>query len=263
MPKLSKFFALLFALAMSLMAQNAFAQQDQAIQRIKSSGVLRVGIAESPPFAIKNPANNTWEGFNVDMANDLAKAMGVKLQIVDSTWPTIISGMMAGQYDVLMASTFATPDRAMSVVFTDGYIIAGELILVHKDAPFQKHEDLNKAGITLSELGGTSNEQTARTLFPKATIRVLTTENQVAPVLEVANKRADANVGDANSIRGFVRANPQAPVRILEPDRQLNSRFRAYSVRPGEYHLLNFLNTWIESQRLAGRLQELKEKWEL
>lgn len=253
--------AFLVALIYSL--APAVAQQDQAIRSIKSAGVVRIAFAESPPFAVKNPGTNSWEGFNVDMANDLATALGVRLEIVDSTWATMINALLAGQADVLMASTFATPERAQSVVFTDSYITAGELILVHKDSPYQKHEDLNQSGIVITALTGTTNERTARTLFPEAEVRALATENQVAPVLEVANGRADANVADANSAKRFVRLNPDSPIRILEPERVLNQAQRAYSVRPGEYHLLNFLDTWIEGQTLSGRIDALKEKWEL
>ncbi|WP_046866669.1 transporter substrate-binding domain-containing protein [Microvirga massiliensis] len=242
---------------------EALAQQDQAIKRIKSEGVLRVGIADSAPFAIKNPATNAWEGFNVDMANDLAQSLGVKLQMVDASWATIINGLLSNQYDVLMASTYASPERAQSVVFTTTYITSGELILVHRDSPYQKHEDLNQANVTFSVLGGTTNERTARARFPNAKVRVLTTDNQVAPVLEVANKRAEANVADSNSARRFIRTNPEAPVRLLEPDREINQARRAYSVRPGEYHLLNFLNNWLEAQHLSGRISALRAKWEL
>jgi len=236
---------------------------DTVMRKVKADGVLKVGIAESPPFAIKNPANNTWEGLNVDMANDLAKALGVRLQIVDAAWPTLISGLTANQYDIIMASTFATPERAQQVIFTSTYIVAGELVIVHKDSPFKTHEDLNKPEVTFSVIGGTTNERTVQSRFANAKIRTLVTENQVAPVLEVAAKRADANVGDLNSIRRFVARNPQAPVRILENDRVLSQARRAYAVRPGEYHFLNFLNNWLEGQQLSGRLDELMKKWEL
>src|ERR1700738_2431493 len=187
-----------FALMMAAMVTEPTHAQESIIKKAKSENVLKVGIAESPPFAINNPANNNWEGFNVDMAKDLADALGVKLQIVDATWPTLINGLTAGQYDIIMASTFAPPARAQSVMFTDSYIVAGELVVVQKDSPYKTYEDLNKTGVVFSVLGGTTNEQTAKRIFPKAEIRTLVSENQVAPTLEVAAKRADATVSNQN-----------------------------------------------------------------
>lgn len=257
-----KKFGVAVALVVAMLMQP-LAAQESVIKKAKSDGVLKVGIAESPPFAIKNPTNNNWEGLNVDMANDLAEALGVKLQVVDASWPTLINGLTAGQYDIIMASTFATPARAQSVVFTDSYIVAGELVVVHKDSPHKTYDDLNKAGVVFSVLGGTTNEQTAKRIFPKAETRILVSENQVAPVLEVAAKRADANVGDQNSIRRFVKNNSQAPVRILDNTKALNQGRRAYAIRPTDFHFLNFLNNWIEHQKLSGRLDALMTKWEL
>lgn len=254
--------SLIAAIVGVFVGQPAHAQES-IIKKVKSENVLRVGIAESPPFAIKNPATNTWQGFNVDMANDLAESLGVKLEIVDASWPTLINGLTAGQYDIVMASTFATPARAQSVLFTDSYIVAGELVVVHRESPYKTYEDLNKAGVVFSVLGGTTNEQTARRVFPNAETRILVSENQVAPVLEVASRRADANIGDQNSLRRFVKSNPQAPVRILDNTKPLNQGRRAYAIRPTDFHFLNFLNNWIEAQKLSGRIDALLAKWEL
>ena len=252
-----------FALTMAALLSQPAHAQESLLKKIKSENVIKVGIAESPPFAIKNPGNNAWEGFNIDMANDLAETLGVKLQIVDATWPTLINGLTAGQYDIIMASTFATPARAQSVVFTDSYIVAGELVFVHKDSPHKTYEDLNKAGVVFSVLGGTTNEQTAKRVFSKAETRTLVSENQVAPTLEVAAKRADATISDQNSIRRYVKNNPATPVRILDNVKALNQGRRAYAIRPTDYHFLNFLNNWIEAQKLSGRLDALMAKWEL
>lgn len=242
---------------------GAAAQQDDTIKRIRSSGELRVGMAESAPFQFKNPVTNAWEGFNADMASDLARSLGVKLKYVDASWTTLINGLLAKQYDISMTSTFATAERAQTVLFTETYITAGEVVLVHKDSALKKISELNTSDATLSVLSGTTNEQTAKRFLPKAHIQSITTDNPTLTYLEVGNKQVQATVTDENLAKQFMRKNPGVPVRMLDPEHALNSQGRAYALLPGEYHFLNFMNTWIQAQTLSGRVAELKAKWDL
>lgn len=252
--------ALTMAVVLGLAAGGAAAQED-TIAKIKDAGVLRVAMAESLPMQFKDPAAGTWQGYNVDMANDLAEVMGVKLEIVDATWQTLIPGLMAGQYDIIMVDMWATPERAMTVLFTDPYNVYGWSVMVREDSPYQTWEDLDKEGILISVLSGTADEQTAKRSFPKAEVKGLVSENVNAPRLEVAAGRADAHVTDLLNIKIFMAQNPGAGVRILQEDRVLSPTGLAYAVRPGDYHFLNFLNTWIAARSDSGKAAELRTKW--
>lgn len=252
--------ALALTMAFGLGAGEAAAQEG-TIAKIRDAGVLRVAMAESLPMQFKDPATGTWQGYNVDMANDLAEVMGVKLEIVDATWQTLIPGLIAGQYDIIMVDMWATPERAMTVVFTDPYNVYGWSVMVREDSPYQTWEDLNKEGIVISVLSGTADEQTAKRTFPLAEVKGLVSENVNAPRLEVAAGRADAHVTDLLNIKIFMAQNPGAGVRILQEDRVLAPTGLAYAIRPGDYHFLNFLNTWIGSRRDSGKADELRAKW--
>jgi ABC-type amino acid transport substrate-binding protein len=252
---------LLAALVCGLaLAAGARAAED-TLAAIKDSGVLKVAMAESLPMQFKDPASGQWSGYNVDMANDLAEVLGVKLEIVDATWQTLIPGLMANQYEIVMVDMWATPERAMTVVFTDPYNVYGWSVMVGKDTPYQTWEDLDKEGVTITVLSGTADEQTAKRTFPKATVKGLVSDNVNAPRLEVAAGRAEAHVTDLLNIKSFIAQNPDAPVRILQEDRVLSPTGLAYAIRPGDYHFLNFLNTWIHARSDSGKAGELRTKW--
>lgn len=140
----------------------------------------------------KNPKTNEWMGFNVDLAEELAKILGVKLEKVDATWATLIPGLMANKFDICMADLFATPRRAVTVVFTDPYFVAGDKMFVHQDGPAKTWEDLNQAGKVFAQSSGTYDEQLARTHFSKAQVRALISDTNTTMFMEVANKNADA-----------------------------------------------------------------------
>ena len=250
---------LLFALGL---ASTALAQSSATIKKIKDEGVLRVAMADSPPSQSKNPATGQWEGYNVDMARDLAKVLGVKLEIVDSTWATLIPGLMAGKYDTCLVDMFATPERAQTVIFTESYNTLGYSFIVQADSRFKTWEDLNEKGVVIATLSGTSGEPYVEQNLPKATMRSIVSDNNYAPHLEVANGRADAHITDHVNNLLFIKKNPTSKLRAI-PDSAplLNATGLAYPVRPDDRHFLSFLNTWIRYNRDSGKAEALRKKW--
>ena len=121
---------LLFASLVAISVSATIAMAD-LIPAIQDRGVLKVGMAESPPWQSPNPASGEYEGFNVDLAQRAADLMGVKLEVVPATWSTLIPGLSAKQYDVVFANLFATPQRALVVNFTEPYSTYGFHIVVN------------------------------------------------------------------------------------------------------------------------------------
>ncbi len=242
-------------------AGGAFAQApaEDTFQQARREGVLRVCLAESQPFTVKTP-DGKWQGMNIELAEDLARTMGARLEPVDVTYATMITALQGRQCSIIMAAAFATAERAVQVVFTQTYNTTGEVVLVQRDAPWKDASELDRPNVTFSVLSGTTNERTARLMFPHAQVRTFATDNQITPVLEVANRRADANVADLNSARRFIQANPNAPVRLLS-ETPLNKSFRAFMVRPGDWHFLAFVNTWIATLQVSGRLDAIAAKY--
>jgi ABC-type amino acid transport substrate-binding protein len=244
------------------LAASAAAQSSPTIAKIKQEGVLRVAMADSPPSQSKNPATDTWEGYNVEMAEDLARVLDVRLEIVDATWATLIPGLLAEQYDICMVDMFATPERAQTVVFTDAYNKLGYSFLVRGDSPYQRWEDLNDPKVTIVTLSGTSGEPFVRQHLPKATMRSIVSDNNYAPHMEVMNGRADAHITDHVNNILFMRNNPNANLRTVPAGEPLlNATGLAYAIRPGDPHFHAFLNTWIRYIADSGQAELLRKKW--
>jgi ABC-type amino acid transport substrate-binding protein len=251
---------LLSAAAISL-AMTGVATAQGKIQEIKDRGTIRVAFAESIPMQFKDPKTNEWKGYNVDMAKALAEVLEVELEQIDAQWSTLIPGLMSDKWDICMVDMWATPKRAQTVVFTDPYFVAGWKLAVNTTKGLESWEDLNQQGRVIVAISGTADEQMARENFPEAEVRALVTDNVTSTFLEVANGRADAILTDELNIRMFKSRNPQAPVDFLEPDRTMRPTGFAYAIQPGDYHYLNFLNTWISSVLTGGLADEKKKEW--
>jgi ABC-type amino acid transport substrate-binding protein len=254
--------AIVVALVSVMFAAAAAAQSSPTLAKIKGDGVLRVAMADSPPSQSKNPATDAWEGYNVDMAENLAEVLGVRLEIVDATWATLIPGLLAEQYDLCMVDMFATPERAQTVVFTDAYNTLGYSFLVRGDSAYQDWEDLNDPQVTIATLSGTSGEPFVQQHLPEATMRSIVSDNNYAPHMEVMNGRADAHITDHVNNILFMQNNPNADLRTIpDGDPLLNATGLAYPIRPGDPHFHAFLNTWIRYFAFSAQAVRLRKKW--
>ncbi|MGH7104372.1 MAG: transporter substrate-binding domain-containing protein, partial [Acetobacteraceae bacterium] len=104
----------LAAPANTVQAQPAYSLLDV----IRARGELRVGLTgDYKPFSFLDHANGTFTGLDVDMAGALAKAMGVKLAIVHTTWPTMMADLMAGKFDLAMGGVTITLARLEKAYF--------------------------------------------------------------------------------------------------------------------------------------------------
>ena len=137
--------ALWFALCL-LAALPVHAQA--VLDGIIARGTLKVGLTgDYKPFSIKDA--NGFEGLHVDMAGSLAKALGVKLEIVPTTWPTLMQGLQSGAYDIAMGGITVTTDRARTALFSSPVMLSGKTPIARcaDQAKFQTVTDIDKPGV--------------------------------------------------------------------------------------------------------------------
>jgi len=223
------------------------AKAEDTIKKIKDSGTLLVCIAEGP-VAVRDPATGAWSGYNIDMANDLARTLGVKLELVMQPYATTIPALMTGKCDIAMTPLYRSSERALVVAFTDLYSTIADQIVVAQSSPVKTWEDLNNDGISIAEAAGTTQEAYVKQAFPKAKLRSIVSDNTYAFILEVAAGRADAAITDRDTITRMAQ-NPQLKLRVLQPERSANPTGRAYAVRPDDWHFVNFLNVWLYNSK--------------
>ena len=131
------------------------------LDKILSTGVLKVGTTgDWDPMTIKDPATNKYKGFDIDVMNELAKDMGVKVEFVPAEWKTIVSCITSERYDISTSVT-KTPKRAEVAGFTDTYYKYGTVPLVLKKnlKKFSTWESLNNPKVTIATTLGTSQEE--------------------------------------------------------------------------------------------------------
>ena len=125
---IKKIFSILLVLLLTTAAQAA-----SKLDSIKKSGELRVGTTgDWDPMSMKDPKTNKYKGFDIDVMNELAKDLGVKVKFVPAEWKTIVAGITADRYDISTSVT-KTPKRAEVAGFTATYYKYATVPLVLKE----------------------------------------------------------------------------------------------------------------------------------
>src|SRR3974377_623454 len=102
-----------------LIASAAQAQQASRLETIIQRGTLRIGMTgDFLPFTFFDKATSTFKGFDVDVAEALGKALGVKVEYVRTAWPQLSAGFDADRFDMARGGVCVTPERQAKGLFS-------------------------------------------------------------------------------------------------------------------------------------------------
>ena len=249
---------ILFAILLLFLPLNLNAESK--LDSILANGVLKVGTTgDWDPMTIKDPATNTYKGFDIDVMNELAKDMGVKIKFVPAEWKTIVSGITSNRYDISTSVT-KTPKRAEVAGFTSTYYKYGTVPLVLKKNlnKFSTWESLNNPNVTIATTLGTSQEEKAKEFFPKSKLNSV--EAPARDFQEVLAGRADGNITSSTEANKLIITYPQL---AIVPDGEKNPAFLAMMVPKGDNVWKNYVDSWIEKKKETGFFTKLLAKYNL
>ena len=248
-----------FTLSAFILANTAIAQSKSRLHKILASGELRVGTTgDWNPMTVRDPASNSYKGFDVDVMTELAKDMGIKLKFVPTEWKTLINGIMADKYDI-STSASVTPQRIRTVGFTKSYYQVSTVPLTLKKnlAKFRDWEDIDKASVTVAVTLGTSQEQQVKKFFPNANIRSI--EAPARDFHEVLAGRAQISV--TSNLEASLLIQVHSQLAIVPVSKPRTPADLAFIIAQDDQIWLNFLNHWITIKQNRGFFESLKKKW--
>ncbi len=240
-------------------AGSAIAQTKSKLQQILERGTLRVGTTgDFNPMSVRDPATNSYKGFDIDAMQQLAKDLGVKIEWVPAEWATLVAGITADRYDIFSGASLSMA-RARTVGFSVPYLEAGTVPLVLKSnaANVKGWADLNKRGVTVAVLMGTVFEEQARAHFPQATIKSI--EKPATGFQEVLANRATATITSNIEAGTLVQTYPN--LAMVAGAELRNKRPFAFPLPQNDHVWINYVNNWVELKKSEGFFDQLEEKW--
>ncbi|BAQ46461.1 amino acid ABC transporter [Methylobacterium aquaticum] len=209
-----KFVGAMYVLA----ALAAVPAQARPLAAIKQDGTLRVGLTgDYAPYSLRLP-DGSIKGADVVMAGELARALGVKVEIVPTTWKTLKDDLLADRYDVAMGGVSVTPDRASVADFSVPVLTDGKRPIVRcaDKGRFVTIKDIDKPEVRVVVNPGGTNQRFADANFPHASVRVFPDNRAIFK--EVAEGRADLMVTDGAEVDYQSRLNAGVLCPAAVPD---------------------------------------------
>jgi len=233
---------------------------ESRLNQILSSGELRVGTTgDWNPMSMKDPATNKYKGFDIDVMNELAKDIGVKVTFIPTEWKTIVSGITSNKYDVSTSVT-KTAQRALVAGFSTSYYKYGTVPLVLKKnlKKFPTWDSLNNKNVTIASTLGTSQEAKAKEFFPKSNLKSV--ESPARDFQEVLAGRADGHITSSTEANKLIITYPEL---AIVKDGSKNPAVLAMMIDQSDQVWLNYINHWVEIKKSSGFFDSLLEKYKL
>src|SRR5882757_6233199 len=161
-------FRALAGLALALFVSSAQAQKAQAPSRldeIVTRGTLRVGMTgDYLPFTYLDKETKAFRGFDVDMAQALGKALGVKVEFVPTSWPQMMKDFEADNFDIAMGGVSITFDRQKKGLFSTPIMREGKTPIARcaDQGKYDTIADIDRAGTRVIVNPGGTNERFAK-----------------------------------------------------------------------------------------------------
>ena len=256
---MNKFFKTAAIAVLGLTLSGA-ANAQSALNEILSSGVLKVGTTgDWNPMTVRDPATNTYKGFDIDIMTELATDLGVELEFVPTDWKTLVNGVVAGQYHVT-GSASISPARMKAAGFSESYISVEIVPFTGKEnaGKFDGHDSINQPGVKIATTLGTTFEKLVRAWYPKADIKVV--EAPARGYQEVLSGRADVFI--TSNIEGSTLEEKFGVVRVKGAEARSPTPI-AMILPQTDQVWINYVNNWVKVKKAKGFFEKNKAQWGL
>ncbi len=219
------------------------------------SNAIRVATdATWPPFEIVDEQTKQIVGFDVDLLNAIAAKEDLKLEYVNVGFDPLLAGMSQCQYDMAISSITITDERKKSMLFSDPYIEAGQIVTVRADeTAIQSKDDL--AGATVGAQLGTTG---AIEVQKMSGVTLRTYDSVDLAFLDLMNKQIDAVVADQPTAINFAVQNKGKLKTIGQP---FTDEFYGIAICQKNTALQQKIDAGLAAVKSEGVIDQLKTKW--
>jgi len=240
-----------------LLAGAVLASHGATLERVRESGVLRWGgdVQGGEPYAFQDPADgDRLIGFEVEIADALARRLGVHAEFVQNDWLTLVPSLERGNVDIVMNGLEITPARRGRVAFTRPYYRFRETLVVRRgDTSIHALADLN--GRRVGTLGGSQAHEMLRAT---PGVEIALYEGVDEPYADLEQGRIDAVLLDHIIAERYGLSRPE-----LAKASDVGEGVYAIAVRPADASLLAAIDAALGGMIADGEIERILKRWKL
>ena len=250
----------LVAALLLLPAASAQAQQTSRLDEIVKRGSLRVGLTgDYLPFSSLDKETSKFRGFDVDMAEALGKALGVRIEYVHTAWPRMMKDFESDNFDIAMGGVSITLDRQKKGLFSTPIMREGKTPIARcaDAAKYGAIAEIDKPGTRVIVNEGGTNERFARANIKNAEIRIY--NDNVTIFDQIAKGDADVMMTDASETRYQQKLHPGV-LCAVHPEKPFDFAEKAYWMQR-DPALKAFVDQWLHITMEDGSFRKVYATW--
>ncbi|WP_167200710.1 amino acid ABC transporter substrate-binding protein [Paenibacillus sp. BK720] len=233
---------------------NASSSPDHSLASIKSAGEITIGTEGTyAPFTFHDKSGKLT-GFDVEIAEEIAKRIGVKAKFVETKWDGMLAGLDAKRFDMVANEVTIRDDRKAKYDFSEPYILSKAVLIVKEtNTSIKSLADLKgkKSGQSLtSDLGDIAKANGAQLVAVDGF-------NQAIDLL--TSGRIDATINDKLSYLDLKKARPDVPIKVVAETDNVSQSGMLF--RKGNTELVNAVNHAIKEMMADGRYLEISKTY--
>ncbi|MBN6189171.1 basic amino acid ABC transporter substrate-binding protein [Aneurinibacillus sp. BA2021] len=213
--------------------------------------------AEFPPFEYLDPSGKPV-GFEVDLINEMAKEMGWKLEIKNTSWDGVFEDIGSGKAQLAISGITIKPDREKLYLFSEPYFQAKQLILVPEGSPIKNLQDIkgHKVGVMTSTTGALIVQE----LLGKTNKAILQYDEMPSMVDDLYNKRVDVVVADNAFLMEHMKKNPK-PGYVTIDDPNIAKENYGIMANKKDTELMKQVNEAFKKVKDSGKYDEIYKQY--
>jgi cyclohexadienyl dehydratase len=251
------------AAAIFLAVACASAQQTAAPSRLDDiikRGTLRVGTTgDYLPFTYLDKTTSAFRGFDVDMAEALGKALGVKVEYVQTAWPKLMADFEAGSFDIAMGGVSITLERQKKGMFSTPIMREGKTPIARcsDKNKFDTLAEIDRPGTRVIVNPGGTNERFTRANVRNAEIKVY--NDNVTIFDEIAKGNADLMMTDSSETQYQQKLHPGV-LCAVHPEKPFDFAEKAYWLQR-DAAFKAFVDQWLHMMMEDGSYGKIYSHW--
>ena len=220
--------------------------------------VLRVGTTgDYQPYSYADQAGK-YSGIDIELAEDLAHSLGVSLQLVPTSWPTLLQDLQAGRFDIAMSGISKKLIRQQVGLFSASYTVSGKTPIVRcsDTTRLSSLEQIDRPGVRIVVNPGGTNELFVRQKITSAEV-IVHPDNKTI-FAEIIAQRADVMITDAEEVQ--LKSSIHQELCPAMPGRTFD-KFAKGFLLPRDLIWKAYVDEWLRMRQLEGKLTALFEKY--
>jgi ABC-type amino acid transport substrate-binding protein len=203
--------------------------------------------------------NGELVGLDVELAQALADAMKVELELFETPFPDLLTSLERGRVDMVISSLTITPARNARVAFAGPYLISGSSLLTRAALAeeLQTAEALNSPERTWAALAGSTGEELVASAFPLA--RFVEIDDQQEAIQQVARGEIDGLLADLPFVRFTIARYPELELATLPSP--FTTEPLGVALPANSPLFANLVQNYLNTLDYTGQLMQMKTRW--